>query len=60
MNRFIFKKTKRDFKLLQLSRFGKHKKVEPSYLVQKTKLSKTFKKQGTNLKKNLFIWETTD
>jgi len=55
MNRFIFKKTKRDFKLLQLSRFGKHKKVEPSYLVQKTKLSKTFKKQGTNLKKNLFI-----
>jgi len=51
MNIFIFKKTKRDFKLLQLSRFDSIKRLSQATWCIKTRLSKNFKTQGTNQKR---------
>jgi len=59
MNTFIFKKTKRYFKQLHLSRFDSIKGWVKILGAQKKAIKNFFKKTRYQLKNNLFIWETT-
>jgi len=54
MNRFIFKKTKRDFKLLQLIHFDSMKRLS-QVTCAKNKVIKKILKNKAAVKKNLFI-----
>jgi len=62
MKRFIFKKAKRDFKLLQLSRFDSIKRLSQVTWCKKQSHQKTFKnkalvkKESIHLRNNRFIF----